>query len=151
MAPVDAAFAGRRVVITGGLGFIGSNMAVRLADAGAKVTIVDALVPRHGGNTRNVSGRSMEILISDIGDAAVVGPSVANAEFVFNLAGQVSHIDSIDDPLADFDLNARSHVAFLELLKRVAPDARIVYASTRQIYGRPRYLPVDEDHPIVPV
>ncbi len=151
MAPIDAAFGGRRVVITGGLGFIGSNLAIRLADAGANVTIVDALVPRHGGNARNVSGHSMEILISDIGDATVVGPAVANAEFVFNLAGQVSHIDSIDDPLTDFDLNARSQVGFVELLRRVAPDARIVYASTRQIYGRPRYLPVDEDHPIMPV
>src|SRR4051812_18985469 len=151
MAPYDAAFDGRRVVITGGLGFIGSNLAVRLSEAGARVTIVDALIPRHGGNARNVSGHSVEVLISDIADAAVVGPAVANAEFVFNLAGQVSHIDSLDDPLTDFDLNARSQLAFLELLSRVAPDARTVYASTRQIYGRPRYLPVDEDHPIVPV
>ena len=150
MTSLAAPYDGRRVVITGGLGFIGSNLAMQLARAGAKVTIVDALIPRHGGNTRNIYQLPVEVVVADVGDATMLAPVIADAEYVFNLAGQVSHIDSIDDPLADFDLNARSQLAFLELLRRVAPEARVIYASTRQVYGRPRYLPVDELHPVAP-
>ena len=150
MASLDAAFSGRRVVVTGGLGFIGSNLAIRLAAADAKVTIVDALIPRHGGNKRNIDGYPVDVVVADIADATMLASILTDAEFVFNLAGQVSHIDSIEDPLTDFDLNARSQLAFLELLRRVTPEARVVYASTRQIYGRPRYLPVDEKHPVAP-
>lgn len=144
-------FAGRRCLVTGGLGFIGSTLARRLAEADADVTVIDALVPRHGGNRRNLDGVDVEVVVADLADATAVDQAVEGAEFVFNLAGQVSHVDSMEDPLGDLDLNTRSQLAFLEMLRRVDPDAVVVYSSTRQVYGRPRYLPVDEDHPIRPV
>jgi len=148
-----SAFAGRRCVVTGGLGFIGSNLALELARAGAHVRVVDAMVPGHGGNPRNLEGASgpIDVVVADVGDDARVAPLVADAEFVFNLAGQISHLDSMEDPLTDFDLNARSHLSFLETLRRTGSAAVVVYTSTRQIYGRPRRLPVDETHPIEPV
>lgn len=147
------AFAGRRCVVTGGLGFIGSNLALELARAGALVRVVDAMVPGHGGNPRNLEGAAaaIEVVEADVGDGARVAPAVADADFVFNLAGQISHLDSMEDPLADFDLNARSHLSFLETLRSLGSRAAVVYTSTRQIYGRPRRLPVDESHPIEPV
>ena len=144
-------FAGTRCVVTGGLGFIGSSLAVALHREGALVTVVDSLVPRHGGNRRNLGDASVEIVVADISDAAAVAPALSRADYVFNLAGQVSHTDSMEDPLGDLDINARSQLAFLELMRRVNAEAVVVYASTRQIYGRPQYLPVDEDHPISPV
>ncbi|MFM7143916.1 MAG: NAD-dependent epimerase/dehydratase family protein [Alphaproteobacteria bacterium] len=148
-----AAFAGRRCVVTGGLGFIGSNLALELARAGASVRVVDAMVPGHGGNPRNLDGASgsIEVLIANVGDDERVAPALSDADFVFNLAGQISHLDSMEDPLTDFDLNARSHLSFLETLRRLGSTAVIVYTSTRQIYGRPRRLPVDETHPVDPV
>ncbi len=149
----SAAFAGRRCVVTGGMGFIGSNLALELAGAGARVRVVDAMVPGHGGNPHNLDGAtgSIDVTVADVGDDARVAPVVADAEFVFNLAGQISHLDSMEDPLTDFDLNARSHLSFLETLRRLSSPAVVVYTSTRQIYGRPRRLPVDETHPIEPV
>lgn len=146
-------FAGKRCVVTGGLGFIGSNLALRLADAGADVAIIDALVPRHGGDRRNIDGASrvIEVRIADIGEASLVAPVLDGADFIFNLAGQVSHMDSMDDPMRDLDLNARSHLAFLECLRTVNPTASVVHTSTRQVYGRPLYNPVDEEHPARPV
>ncbi|MFM7736217.1 MAG: NAD-dependent epimerase/dehydratase family protein [Alphaproteobacteria bacterium] len=148
-----AAFAGRRCVVTGGLGFIGSNLALELARAGASVRVVDAMVPGHGGNPRNLDGASgsIEVLIANVGDDERVAPALSDADFVFNLAGQISHLDSMEDPLTDFDLNARSHLSLLETLRRLGSTAVIVYTSTRQIYGRPRRLPVDETHPVDPV
>ncbi|MGH9223578.1 MAG: NAD-dependent epimerase/dehydratase family protein [Acidimicrobiales bacterium] len=149
MADPDlAAFHGTRCLVTGGLGFIGSNLALTLHRAGAKVTVVDSLVPRHGGNRRNLDGAPIEVVVADIGNATAVSEAAARAEYIFNLAGQISHVDSMEDPIADLDLNTRSHLAFLELLRRVNPDAPVVYASTRQVYGRPQYLPVDEEHPV---
>ena len=146
--PDLSAFHGARCLVTGGLGFIGSNLALTLHRAGAQVTIVDSLVPRHGGNRRNLDGAAIEVIVADIGNATAVSEAAAGAAYVFNLAGQISHVDSMEDPITDLDLNTRSHLAFLELLRRVNPDAPVVYASTRQVYGRPQYLPVDEDHPI---
>ncbi len=143
-------FSGARCLVTGGLGFIGANVALALHRSGAAVTVVDALVPRHGGNLRNLAGEPIHVVVADIADLTAVAEVAASAQFVFNLAGQISHIDSMEDPVADVDLNARSHLAFLELLRRVNPEVPTVYASTRQVYGRPRYLPVDEDHPISP-
>lgn len=150
LAACAARFAGRRCLVTGGLGFIGSNLALALAAAGAKVTVVDALIPSHGGNPHNVAGSAspIELVIGDIADAARVAPLLRDADYVFNLAGQISHLDSMEDPLTDFDLNARAHLAFLETLRAVGRDAVVVYSSTRQLYGRPRYLPVDEEHPV---
>jgi UDP-glucose 4-epimerase len=139
--------------VTGGLGFIGSNLALALAAGGAEVTVVDALVARHGGNRDNLDGaeRPVRVVEADLGDHDAIAPAAEDAEFVFNLAGQVSHVDSMADPLFDLDVNTRSHVAFLETLRSVNPEVVAVYTSTRQIFGHPRYLPVDEEHPVSPV
>jgi UDP-glucose 4-epimerase len=141
-------------VVTGGLGFIGSNLVHLLLAAGANVRVVDALVAEHGGDRRNLSGigegAALDVLTTDIGDERVA-EVVAGADVVFNVAGQVSHHASMTDPLRDLDLNVRSHLAFLETLRRVRPDARVVLTSTRQIYGRPERQPVDETHPTRPV
>ncbi len=140
--------AGTRCVVTGGLGFIGSNLVHELAGRDADVTVIDALVPQHGGDRDNVSG--VEVLEARI-DAPEVADALAGAEVIFNVAGQVSHLASIEDPLRDLDLNLRSHVAFLEMVRVAAPGAVVVQTSTRQVYGRPQYLPVDELHPTSPV
>lgn len=139
--------------MTGGLGFIGSNLALALAAAEADVTVVDSLVPRHGGNVHNLAGapRPITVIEADIGDGGAVRDVAAASDVVFNLAGQVSHIDSMNDPLFDLDMNARSQFGFLETLRAVNPEAVVVFTSTRQVFGRPRYLPVDEEHPVSPV
>jgi len=149
----ESPFEGARCVVTGGLGFIGSNLALALAARGADVAVVDARVPSHGANTCNLEGAARPVAVCEasIGDAAAVQPYVAAADYIFNLAGQVSHLDSMEDPLGDLELNSRSHLAFLELLREVNPDAPVVHTSTRQIYGRPKYIPVDEEHTIQPV
>ena len=145
---------GGRCVVTGGLGFIGSAVVHRLVADGASVVVVDALVPQHGGDRGNLAGipagADIEVLIDDIG-APEVADAVRGAELVFNVAGQVSHLASMEEPLRDLDLNVRSHLAFLETLRAAAPEAVIVQTSTRQVYGKPRYLPVDEEHPTAPV
>jgi UDP-glucose 4-epimerase len=152
------AFTGRRCLVTGGLGFIGSTVALALAEAGAEVTVVDALVPRHGANIHNLvpDGAStphpgVRVVDADVADVDAVRLAAVEAEVVFNLAGQVSHVDSMNDPLFDLQANATSQFAFLELLRRENPEATVVFTSTRQIFGKPRYLPVDEDHPVDPV
>lgn len=141
---------GARCVVTGGLGFIGSNVAHRLVGQGASVAVVDALVVRHGGDARNLAGIDVEVAQVDIGDP-VVADLLRDADFVFNLAGQVSHTASMTDPLNDLNLNTTSHARFLELLRVARPEARVVHASTRQVYGRALRLPVDEDHPANPI
>jgi len=144
-------YAGANCLVTGGLGFIGSNLALALAHAGATVTVIDSLEPRHGGDPGNVEGASIEVVISDIADRDAVSEPLGRADYVFNLAGQVSHLDSMTDPLHDLDINARSQLAFLEHVRRLNPGVSIVYASTRQVYGRPQDAPVDETHPLDPV
>jgi UDP-glucose 4-epimerase len=146
-------FAGRRCLVSGGLGFIGSTLALALARVDARVSVVDARHARHGANPHNLSGpaaETIEIIEGDLGDPPALA-AAAGAEFVFNLAGQVSHVDSMDDPLFDLEVNTASHVRLLEGLRRDNPDARVVYTSTRQLFGKPRYLPVDEHHPVSPV
>jgi len=138
-------------LVTGGLGFIGSNLAVALAAGGARVAVVDALVPQHGGDRRNLSDADIPIAIAGIHDRVALAPRLQEADFIFNVAGQVSHLESMADPLRDLELNVRSHLAFLELARELRPTATIVHTSTRQVYGKPRYLPVDEDHPTAPV
>jgi len=150
-APTASRFTGRRCVVTGGLGFIGSNVVHALHSAGATVTVVDALVPTHGGDHRNVAGLDVEVIRARIDETDRLAAVVRDADVVFNLAGQVSHLASMTDPIADLDLNARSHFALLELLRHENPAAVVVHSSTRQVYGRPRYLPVDEEHPTQPV
>jgi UDP-glucose 4-epimerase len=144
---------GNRVLITGGLGCIGSNLARRLVDDGASVVVVDSLVPEYGGLLYNVSGIEdrVTVNISDVRDEHSVRVLVRDQDVVFNLAGQTSHLDSMTDPYTDLEINARSQLSILEACRHENPDAKIVFASTRQIYGRPQRLPVDESHPIVPV
>jgi UDP-glucose 4-epimerase len=145
-------YAGRRCLVTGGLGFIGSNLALALDAAGAEVVVVDSLVPRHGGNRRNLAGaQRTRVVIADVADRAAVGEPAGAADVVFNLAGQVSHVDSMADPQFDLEVNTRSQLGFLELLRSVNPEAVVVFTSTRQIFGHPQYLPVDEEHPVKPV
>ena len=146
-------FAGRRVLITGGLGFIGSNLARELVRLGAKVSIVDSLVPEYGGNRRNLAGVAsrVKVHVADVRDWPRLPSLVRGQDFLFNLAGQTSHMDSMTDPQTDLDINCRAQLAILEACRLHNPGIRIVFASTRQIYGRPDYLPVDERHPLRPV
>jgi len=145
-------WAGRRVLITGGLGFIGANLARRLSNLGAGVTLVDSLIPQYGGNAFNVAdlGDKVRINISDIRDPFSLRHLVDGTEVVFNLAGQTSHLDSMHDPLTDLDINCRSQLQLLEVCRHQNPGVRIVFASTRQVYGKPEYLPVDESHRLAP-
>ena len=147
------AYAGRRVLITGGLGFIGSNLARRLVGLGARVTIVDSLIPEYGGNRRNLAGIAgrVKVHIADVRDWPRLPQLVKGQDYLFNLAGQTSHMDSMTDPQTDLDINCRAQLAILEACRVHNPKVRIVFASTRQIYGRPDYLPVDESHPLRPV
>lgn len=147
------AFRGRRVLITGGLGFIGSNLARTLVRLGARVTILDSLIPEYGGNPRNVAGleRKLSIHHSDVRDRHSLPAFVRGQDFLFNLAGQTSHMDSMTDPDTDLEINCRAQLSILETCRRTNPGIRVVFASTRQIYGRPDYLPVDEKHPLRPV
>jgi UDP-glucose 4-epimerase len=149
----DQEFRGKHVLITGGLGFIGSNLAHRLVRAGAHVLLVDSLIPAYGGNLFNISGiqHLVRVNISDVRDVHGLTYLVQDEEYIFNLAGQVSHLDSVEDPLTDLDINTRAQLSLLEACRRHNPDVKIVFSSTRQIYGRPQYLPVDERHPIAPV
>ena len=146
-------FSGKRVLITGGLGFIGSNLARELVALGARVAIVDSLVPEYGGNRRNLAGISsrVKVHIADVRDWPRLPSLVRGQDYLFNLAGQTSHMDSMTDPQTDLDINCRAQLAILEACRLHNPRIRIVFASTRQIYGRPDYLPVDETHPLRPV
>ncbi|MFZ0407081.1 MAG: NAD-dependent epimerase/dehydratase family protein [Cyanobium sp.] len=143
----------RRVLITGGLGFIGSSLAIRLTQLDAQVTIIDSLIPRYGGNLFNLNGYedAIRINLSDIRDRYSLEVLLKDKHVIFNLAGQTSHLDSMHDPETDLAINGTAQLSLLELCRRVNPEARIVFASTRQLYGRPQYLPVDEAHPVEPV
>jgi UDP-glucose 4-epimerase len=141
------------VLVTGGLGFIGSNLALRLAALGALVTVVDAAVPGCGANRFNLVGAQgpIRVIEADLSQSEAYEEAAAEADVVFNLAGEISHIQSMRDPVRDLRLNTFSQLHLLTTLGRVNPGVRVVYAGTRQVCGRPRYLPVDEDHPIDPV
>jgi UDP-glucose 4-epimerase len=146
-------FAGRNVLITGGLGFIGSNLARELVAVGAHVVLVDSLVPEYGGNMHNIAGIEDEVRVnvSDVRDDHSLRSLVQGQDVLFNLAGQTSHLDSMTDPFTDLEINCRAQLSILEACRHENPAIRIVFASTRQIYGRPQRLPFDETHPIVPV
>jgi UDP-glucose 4-epimerase len=143
----------QNVLITGGLGFIGSNLAHRLVAHGAKVTLVDSLIPIYGGNLHNIAGieAQLRVNVCDVRDPFAIEHLVRGQHFLFNLAGQTSHIDSMNNPQTDLDINASAQLSILEACRRVNPRLKIVFASTRQLYGKPDYLPVDEKHPIRPV
>lgn len=143
---------GRKVLITGGLGFIGSTLAHRLAGSGAVVTLVDSLIPEYGGNPFNIAGIEdrVRVNVSDVRDPHSMRHLVQGQDVLFNLAGQASHLDSMEDPFTDLEINGRAQLSILEACRRHNPAIRVVFASTRQIYGRPQYLPVDEKHLLRP-
>ena len=141
------AFRGRRVLVTGGAGFLGSSMAHHLSAEGAQVTVIDAMVKDTGANPFNLEGLKADIHRKDLRDRKAIGPLVKGQDFVFHFAGQVSHSDSMRDPFQDLGANAEASLALLEACRRGCPEARILFSATRQQYGRPRYLPLDEAHP----
>jgi nucleoside-diphosphate-sugar epimerase len=149
----EGIFKGRRVLITGGLGFIGSNLCRRLLDLGARVTLIDSLIPEYGGNLFNIAGieDKVNVNISDVRDEHSMKYLVQGQDYLFNLAGQTSHMDSMQDPFTDLEINAKAQLFILEACRKYNPSIKIVFASTRQIYGKPEYLPVDEKHPLCPV
>ena len=150
---MEEAFTGKNILITGGLGFIGSNLARRLVDAGAHVTLVDSLIPEYGGHLFNIAGieEQVRVNISDVRDEQSMKYLVQGQDYLFNLAGQTSHMDSMQDPYTDLEINVRAQLSILESCRKHNPTVKIVFASTRQIYGKPDYLPVDEGHPLRPV
>ena len=146
-------FPGKRLLITGGLGFIGSNLASRLVGLGARVTLVDSLIPEYGGNLFNIAGieDKVQVNISDVRDEHSMRYLVQGQDYLFNLAGQTSHMDSMENPYTDMEINCRAQLSILEACRRYNPAVKIVFASTRQLYGKPDYLPVDEKHLLRPV
>jgi len=146
-------FEGARVLITGGLGFIGSNLARRLDSFGAVITIVDSLIPDYGGNLHNIEGLQdrLQVNVSDVRDTHSLRYLVQGKDYLFNLAGQTSHLDSMRNPMPDLEINCQAQLSILETCRAYNPKIKIVFASTRQIYGRPNHLPVTEAHPINPV
>ena len=147
-----AAYAGACVTVAGGLGFIGSNLARRLGALGADVLVVDALLPEVGGNRHNLEDAQghIGVEIVDLRTADAMS-FVSGRQYFTNLAAQTSHQASMDVPIDDLDLNCRVALRLLEACCKAALAVRIVFASTRQVYGKPNYLPVDERHPVAPV
>ena len=146
-------FDGAEILITGGLGFIGSNLARRLDRLGAAITIVDSLIPDYGGNLYNIEGLRdrLQVNVSDVRDTHSLRHLVQGKDFLFNLAGQTSHLDSMRNPMPDLEINCQAQLSILETCRACNPKIKIVFASTRQIYGRPHHLPVAETHPLNPV
>jgi UDP-glucose 4-epimerase len=145
-------YRGRKVMITGGLGFIGSNLARQLVPLGADVLLVDSLIPDYGGNLFNIDGiaERVQVNIADVRQQSTMNYLVRGRDVIFNLAGQVSHIDSMRDPYSDLEINCRSQLTILEACRYNNPGAKVVYAGTRQVYGRPESLPVTEQHLVRP-
>ena len=146
-------FHGKNVLITGGLGFIGSNLAIKLVEYGANVTILDSLIPQHGGNFFNIAPirKQVTVNISDMRDSNSLAILVQDKDYIFNLAGQVSHGDSMRDPKLDLEVNCVSTMNLVEACRYHNPRARLLYTSTRQVYGKPKKLPVTEDHETIPI
>ena len=146
-------YSGKEILITGGLGFIGSNLARSLVAQGANVTLVDSLIPQYGGNKFNIDDFRDEVSVNicDVRDPFAISSLIQDQDYLFNLAGQTSHLDSMADPHTDLDINVAAQLSILEVCRNENPDIKIVFASTRQLYGSPDYLPVDEKHPIRPV
>ena len=148
----DTYYQGKKVLITGGLGFIGSTLALRLIKQGAEVVVVDALIPGYGGNRFNIHPDTsrIKVVIADIRDKKEMDKLVSGHKIIFNLAGTLSHVDSMSDPMTDLEINCRAQLSLLESVRKYNPKARIIYAGTRNQYGKAQYLPVDENHPQEP-
>jgi UDP-glucose 4-epimerase len=146
-------FTAKNILITGGLGFIGSSLARSLSGLGAQVTLVDSLIPLYGGNLFNVHDirDRVTVNITDVRDPHAMAHLIQGQDYLFNLAGQTSHLDSMTDPQTDLDINASAQLSILEACRKHNTGIKIVFASTRQLYGKPEYLPVDEKHPVKPV
>jgi UDP-glucose 4-epimerase len=146
-------YRGRRVLVTGGVGFIGSNLARQLVDLGAEVLLVDAMIPDYGGNLCNIDGIQDRVRVNfgDVRNGTIMDVLVRDREIIFNLAGQVSHIDSMRDPFTDLDINCRAQLSMLEACRKFNPSVKVVFAGTRQVYGKPDRLPVDETHLVRPI
>jgi UDP-glucose 4-epimerase len=153
MVTHEGAFLGKKVLVTGGLGFIGSNLAIRLVELGADVLLVDSLIPDYGGNLFNIEPVKdrVRVNIADVRDVNGMDYLVRGNDYLFNLAGQISHQDSMRDPYTDLEINCRAQLSILEACRHNNPGIKIVYAGTRQVYGAPEYLPVDEKHLLRPV
>ncbi|OGG26165.1 NAD-dependent epimerase [Candidatus Gottesmanbacteria bacterium RIFCSPLOWO2_01_FULL_39_12b] len=145
-------FKNKEILITGGLGFIGSNLAIRLVSYGARVTLVDSMIAAYGGNLFNIESIKEKVTVdfSDIRDTKKIEKLVKDKEFIFNLAGTLSHVDSMVDPMTDLEINCRAQLSLLESVRKFNPKARIIFAGTRNQYGKAKYLPVDENHPQEP-
>src|SRR5436190_5050117 len=146
-------YRGRRVLVTGGVGFIGSNLARQLVDLGADVVLVDSMIPDYGGNLFNIADIQdrVRLNLGDIRNQTIMDVLVRDREVIFNLAGQVSHIDSMRDPYTDLDINCRAQLSMLEACRQFNPAVKVVFAGTRQVYGKPDRLPVDESHLVRPI
>ena len=146
-------YRGKKVLVTGGLGFIGSNLAIRLVELGAETVLVDSMLRDYGATLRNVEPIRDRVTVnfSDVRDRHSLSYLVRGQDLIFSLAGQISHSESMRDPMTDLEINCSSQLSLLECCRHENLDARIVFASTRQLYGRPEYLPVDEAHPLAPV
>jgi UDP-glucose 4-epimerase len=154
MSKLFSRYHGRSVLITGGLGFIGSNLARRLVEMGdTEVSIIDALMPDQGGNLFNVEAikNRLQLHIADMSEAGLAERLVSGVDYIFNLAGNVSHLDSMSQPFRDLEMNCAVQLALLEACRKFNPHVKIVFASTRQVYGKPVYLPVDENHRVAPL
>ncbi len=150
---LNEAFGGKQVLITGGLGFIGSNLARRLLEFGSQVVLIDAMLPEGGGNRFNISGIEdrVTVHVNDLQNETFLRGLLQGQDFLFTIAGQTSHLGSMRNPQVDLEVNAADQLKMLELCREENPSVKIVYTSTRQVYGRPHYLPVDEKHPVAPI
>ena len=151
--PFDrGAFKGTRALITGGMGFIGSNLAIALVELGADVTIADAMIPGYGGNLFNVEPIRDRVTVNfcDIRDVNVMNYLVRGQDFVFHLAGQMDHVLSLTDPYPDIDINIKGTTVVMEACKHHNPSARVIYTGTRGEYGSAVSLPVSETAPTHP-
>jgi UDP-glucose 4-epimerase len=145
-------YKGRNILITGGMGFIGSTLAHALVKLGANVTIIDSMIPEYGGNLFNLHGieDKVKVNISDVRDRYSMNYLVRDKEILFNLAGTLSHVDSMTDPFTDLEINCVSQLSILEACRHNNPEIKIIWAGTRNQYGRAKYLPVNEEHPQIP-
>lgn len=150
---ISSSYRGKRVLVTGGLGFIGSNLVRNLVRLEASVTVIDACYPDQGANFYNLKDQleKIDLVVADIGEADKISERLLDQEIVFNLAACTSHVGSLLNPVQDLERNCVSQLKFLNLLADLSPGSMVIYTGSRSQYGSPLYLPVDENHPLRPV